>query len=172
MGVQDPPAVSIMRDREADRATKVITTAVGGSDTMTQPMHHRKEMFEDEQKLTPASSSLDSGLEDLNCCLKAATYSLNFDIAEIWHLPREGSMQTTEKTEAIEIKALGSKSTSTVTTAAEVEPGLLEPVCVHVYKMNANVEMYRARRAGLWNRGYENSKASRDHILSPGVRNE
>lgn len=165
-----------MHGREADRATKLITAAAEGkvgkrSNTMTQPVHHGKGIFEDEQKSPLASSSLDSGLEDLNCCLKAATYSLNFDIAEIWHLPREGSMQTAEKTEAKGIQALESKSTSAV-TAAEVGLGLLEPVCVHVYKMNANVDMYRARRAGLWNRGYENSKASRDHIFSPGVRNE
>lgn len=162
-----------MRDR-ADRATKLITAATEGkvakSTVMTQPGHPRKPFFEDGQKSTPASSYLDSGLQDLNWCLKAGTYSLNFDIAEIWHLPREGSMQTAEKTSAIGIRALESKSTSTV-TAAEVGLGLLEPVCVHVYKMNANVDMYRARRDGLWNRGYENSKASRDHIFSPGVRN-
>ena len=137
-------------------------------------LHHpgiRSDLLEDEVDSIP----VDVGLENVNRCLDAATNGLNFDIAELWRFPPEEPMWDTTTNSAtgkvmrrvnqnVEVESAVT-ATPEVTTVRHWQ----EPVCDHVYKMNAKVKMYTARPVGIWSSGYENSKASRDHLVSPGV---
>lgn len=86
-------------------------------------------------------------------CMAAATYGLNFDIAEIWRFLPDSSSHNLGGN-----KGIGIGST-------------LSPTPEHVYAQPATLRTYTGRITGIWNSSFEDSQAPKKHVLSPSVRN-
>lgn len=111
-----------------------------------------------KQEVLASPVPADLELEAVNRCLAAAAYSLKFDIAELWRFAPVQSKKTT-----------GSAAASTAASTGGVG-GELKPFCEHVYTMPATLKTYTGRIVGMWNSGFDDSRAPQHHVVSPAVR--
>ena len=125
---------------------------------------------DEEDQLRPAAGSQspvapDPGLQKVDTCLEAAAFSLKFDIAELWRFgpdttKRRGSGKARNGS-ALGISGAGGGAKHNMP---------LKPSCEHVYTMPATLKTYTGRIMGMWNSGFDDSRAPQHHVLSPQVR--
>lgn len=106
----------------------------------------------DEHKSMESTAVADPEFIAVDKCLAAATFGLNFDIAELWRLAPDTS----------------SRDTGVNTSSSTRNPS--KPTCEHVYAEPATLKTYTGRIMGIWNSGFEDSRALQQHVLSPDVR--
>lgn len=107
---------------------------------------------------TDTPAPLDEGPIAVNECLAAAAETLKFDIAELWRFGPDAALRTT---------GVLSRVTPTVGGGAAAVRG--KPSCEHVYAQSAILKTYTGRIMGIWNSGFDDSKSSQNHVLSPSV---
>lgn len=112
---------------------------------------------QDQLKSSGSPVPVDVGLEAVNKCLAAASYGLKFDIAELWRFAPNAAMRSS-----------GLVSGNGGGVAGAGQPA--KPTCEHVYAQPATLKTYTGRIVGIWNSGFDDSRAPQQHVLSPSVR--
>ncbi|CAB1104498.1 unnamed protein product [Ectocarpus sp. CCAP 1310/34] len=101
----------------------------------------------------------DAELLKVDTCLSVGALSLKFDIAELWRFGPDSSKSGSDK--AREVRG-GAGSAS-----GAAGGGTVKAHCEHVYTMPATLKTYSGRIMGMWNSGFDDSRAPQHHVLSP-----
>lgn len=115
------------------------------------------DVLEDEAFQSPVPP--DAGLLKVDTCLSVGALSLKFDIAELWRFGPDTSKSRSGKARG------GTGGASGATGGGNVKAH-----CEHVYTMPATLKTYSGRIMGMWNSGFDDSRAPQHHVLSPQVR--
>ncbi|CAN0063883.1 unnamed protein product [Pylaiella littoralis] len=134
------------------------------------------EVRADEDQLKPSAGSQspvlpDAGLLAVDTCLEAAAFSLKFDIAELWRFgPDNSKRRGSGKSRSGSSNGSSGGGGGGGGMAGGGVGGMkmaLKPYCEHVYTMPATLKTYTGRIVGMWNTGFDDSRALQNHVLSP-----
>ncbi|CAN0088492.1 unnamed protein product [Ectocarpus sp. 6 AP-2014] len=101
----------------------------------------------------------DAELLKVDTCLSVGALSLKFDIAELWRFGPDTSKSRSGKAREVRGGAGGASGAA--------GGGNMKAHCEHVYTMPATLKTYSGRIMGMWNSGFDDSRAPQHHVLSP-----
>lgn len=104
----------------------------------------------------------DAELLKVDTCLSVGALSLKFDMAELWRFGPDTSKSGSGKAREVRGGAGGASGAA--------GGGNVKAHCEHVYTMPATLKTYSGRIIGMWNSGFDDSRAPQHHVLSPQVR--